>query len=98
MNPTMSFGDGPDAGAGESENKFCKGVDVPFRARENVCLNEAKLPGFGDCIRFGGGEGDRLRVPSAAVTLLLAGEGIGVPFTFFLLAPKERRNDHSDSN
>ena len=97
MKATISFGEGA-GGAWVSVKRFWMGVVEPgFLAREKVCLSEAKLPGFGESKAVGGGEGERLREPSAAV-LLFEGDGTGVPFGFFLLVPKERKKDHSDSN
>lgn len=93
----MSLGDGVN-GVCASVKRLWSGVVAPeLRARENVCLKEAKPPGFEDSKVLGGGEGDRLSVPSRGATDF-AGDGIEVPFAFFFPAPKERRKDHSDSN
>lgn len=96
MKDVISLGDG--VGATGSGNSACKGIDAEgARARLNVCRKDAKLPPLEGDTEEGVGEGGRAGVfGDVGVPFRNADDALPLPTFFF--PPKERRNDHSDSN
>lgn len=94
MNVVISVG---VSGEGASAKSDWIGVEEPeLRLRVKVCLKDAKLVPF-DVGGAGGGEGGLLEGVDGTPDLL-GGDMEILVTDFFLPAPKDRKNDHSDSN